>query len=239
MFPHLQSLLLNLKIENQIETAKSLNLLRELSSQIQTQKTVFQNRGIKNLEKNLQEKNTVKKLENQIENLSLSQRLVEVTSLLKGVLQDQNQVITQNDRLQVNWDRVWDENESPLLTEALQAQTGNIHSLVQQQRLESAQQKNEIHSDLETKKGELREQVQLVRKPSFWQGLLKFIMPLIGIFLNSTLPGLFQLGAASLQQFLAKILNALSTKLLEFLQRLMQTPAEETEEKPPSIENGK
>src|SRR3990167_9126035 len=143
MFPHLQSLLLNLKIENQIETAKSLNLLRELSSQIQTQKTVFQNRGIKNLEKNLQEKNTVKKLENQIENLSLSQRLVEVTSLLKGVLQDQNQVITQNDRLQVNWDRVWDENESPLLTEALQAQTGNIHSLVQQQRLESAQQKNE------------------------------------------------------------------------------------------------
>lgn len=236
---NLPSLLLNLKIENQIETAKDLKLLRDLSSQIRTQKTVFQDQGIQNLEKNLDEKKPVKRLENQIEHLSLSQRLNEIKLLLKGIFQDQNQLTKQNDRLQVNWDHVWDElsqsqengSDGPLATEALQAQTGNIHSLVQQQRLENANQKNEVHSGLETQKGMVREQVRLLKKNSFWQKLLNFLMPFISAFLTSGLSALFQLGAASLQKFLAKILNVLSAKLLEFLQSVTQKPLEaKTEE---------
>lgn len=245
---NLQNLLLNLKIENQTETAKNLRLLRDLSSQIRTQKTIFQDQRIQNLEKNLDEKKPVKRLENQIESLSLSQRLNEITLLLKGIFQDQNQVTKQNDRLQVNWDRVWDEfaasqenglqqenaepssSAGPLATEALQAQTSNIYSLVQQQRLENSNQKNEVHSGLETQKGILREQVRSLKKKSFWQKLLNFFMPLISAFLTSGLSTLFQLGAASLQKFLTKILNALSAKLLEFLQTVTQKPLEEKTE---------
>lgn len=228
---NLPSLLLNLKIENQIETAKDLKLLRDLSSQIRTQKTVFQDQGIQNLEDNLQEKKIVNKLENQIENLSLSQRVNEIKSLLKGVFQDQNQLAQQNERLQVNWDRVWDESsDGPFATEALQAQTGNIHSLVQQQRLEGSSQKNEVNSSVEKQKGTLREQVSPLKKNSFWQKLLGFLMPLISAFLTSGLSAFFQLAAANLQQLLAKVLNTLSAKLLAFLQNLVQKPLEEKTE---------